>query len=192
MTGVIRLNGRETDVASPASAVRQGIGYLPANRHLEGLLKGRTLVENMVLTSGLDYGHGGIVINRAAERKAATTWIERLKVKTRSSDARIDELSGGNQQKVVLGKWLMSRRLQLLLLDHPTRGLDPGARDDLFDAVRDEVAKGLAVIFVADTIGEVLDFSDRIVVMRDGAISAQYDLNRGDAPSEEDLVRAMV
>jgi ribose transport system ATP-binding protein len=192
VSGTIRLNGKAIDAASPASAVRQGVGYLPANRHLEGFLKGRTLVENMVLTSGLDYGHGGILINRRAERAAATTWIDRLHVKTRSSNARIDDLSGGNQQKVVLGKWLMSRHLKVLLLDHPTRGLDPGARDELFEAIRTEAAKGLAVIFVADTIGEVLDFSDRILVMRDGAISAQYDLTRGDVPREEDLVRAMV
>jgi ribose transport system ATP-binding protein len=86
----------------------------------------------------------------------------------------------------------MSHRLQLLLLDHPTRGLDPGARDDLFEVIRGEVAKGLSVIFVADTIGEVLDLSDRILIMRDGAVSAEYDLRSGLRPSEEDLVKSMV
>ncbi|MCB8881513.1 sugar ABC transporter ATP-binding protein [Acidisoma cellulosilytica] len=190
--GKIKLNGAQISVPSPAAAVQAGIGYLPANRHVEGMLKGRTLVENMALTFGLDYGHRGILVNRRAERQVATEWIGRLKVKTRSADARIDDLSGGNQQKVVLGKWLLSRRLQLLLLDHPTRGLDPGARDDLFAVIRAEAAKGLSVIFIADTIGEVLDLSDRVIVMRDGTMSAEYNLNRGDAPSEEDLVRAMV
>ncbi|MCB8877136.1 sugar ABC transporter ATP-binding protein [Acidisoma silvae] len=190
--GTIRLNGKQISVTSPAAAVQAGIGYLPANRHVEGMLKGRTLVENMALTFGLDYGHRGMIVNRRAERRVASEWITRLRVKTRSADARIDDLSGGNQQKVVLGKWLLSRRLQLLLLDHPTRGLDPGARDDLFAVIRSEAAKGLSVIFIADTIGEVLDLSDRVIVMRDGAMSAEYNLNRGDAPSEEDLVRAMV
>ena len=176
----------------PAEAIRTGIGYLPANRHMEGMLKGRSLAENMVLTYGLEYGRGGIVIDRGAEGAAAGIWLQRLKVKARGLQARIDELSGGNQQKVVLAKWLMSRQLQLLLLDHPTRGLDPGARDDLFEVIRAEVAKGLSVIFVADTIGEVLDLSDRILIMRDGTISAHYDLRGGSQPSEEDLVKSMV
>ena len=191
-SGIIRLNGQPAAATMPAEAIRSGIGYLPANRHMEGMLKGRSLAENMVLTYGLEYGRGGIVIDRGAEGAAAGIWLQRLKVKARGLQARIDELSGGNQQKVVLAKWLMSRRLQLLLLDHPTRGLDPGARDDLFEVIRAEVAKGLSVIFVADTIGEVLDLSDRILIMRDGTISAQYDLRGGSQPSEEDLVKSMV
>jgi ribose transport system ATP-binding protein len=191
-SGIIRLNGASISATFPAQAIRNGIGYLPANRHMEGMLKGRSLAENMVLTYGLDYGRGGIIIDRSAEDAAAGSWLRRLKVKARGLQARIDELSGGNQQKVVLAKWLMSNRLQLLLLDHPTRGLDPGARDDLFDVIRGEVAKGLSVIFVADTIGEVLDLSDRILIMRDGSISAQYDLRGGGRPSEEDLVKSMV
>lgn len=192
-SGVIRLNGAVAAIPKPAEAIRQGIGYLPANRHLEGMLKGRTLAENMVLTYGREYARGrSLIIDRAAEGKAARNWLLRLKVKARGLQARIDELSGGNQQKVVLAKWLMSRRLQLLLLDHPTRGLDPGARDDLFEVIRGEVAKGLSVMFVADTIGEVLDLSDRILIMRDGTISAEFDLRAGIRPSEEKLVQAMV
>ena len=80
----------------------------------------------------------------------------------------------------------------MLLLDHPSRGLDPGARDDLFDAIRAEVAKGLAVIFVGDTIAEILELSNRVLVMRDGAVTARFDLDAGQHPHEEEIVAAMV
>ena len=190
--GTVRLDGKRLPCSDPRSAIRRGIGYLPANRRLEGMLKGRTLVQNMVVTFGLDYGRARTILRHGAERAAAATWMTRLKVKSGSPDAMIESLSGGNQQKVILGKWLMGRHLKVLLLDHPSRGLDPGARDDLFDAIRAEVAKGLAVIFVGDTIAEILELSNRVLVMRDGAVTARFDLDAGQQPHEEEIVAAMV
>ena len=192
VTGDIMINGERVMPASPEDAVRHGIAYLPANRRLEGMLTGRTLTQNMVLTYGLEYGKNPILINRAAEEQAASQWMTRLKVKTSSGRARIEQLSGGNQQKVVLGKWLMSKKLKLLLLDHPSRGLDPGARDDLFNAIREQAGLGLAILFVADTSEEVLELADRVVVMRDGVVSASFDLRSGATPSQEEIVAAMV
>ena len=191
-SGTVALEGKRLACSSPRDAIRRGIGYLPSNRRLEGMLRGRSLVQNMVITFGLDYGRGATLVRHGAERDAARTWMTRLKVKAGSPDAAIESLSGGNQQKVVLGKWLMGRTLKVLLLDHPSRGLDPGARDDLFDAIRAEAAKGLAVIFVGDTVAEILELSNRVLVMRDGTITARFDLDAGQHPSEEEIVAAMV
>lgn len=191
-SGTVALEGKRLACSNPRDAIRRGIGYLPSNRRLEGMLRGRSLVQNMVITFGLDYGRGGTLVRHGAERDAATTWMTRLKVKAGSPDAAIESLSGGNQQKVVLGKWLMGRTLKVLLLDHPSRGLDPGARDDLFDAIRAEAAKGLAIIFVGDTVAEILELSNRVLVMRDGMTTARFDLDAGQHPSEEEIVAAMV
>ena len=190
--GTIALEGRRFARPDPRAAIRRGIGYLPADRRREGMLRGRSLVENMALTFGLDYGYAGTFVRHRAERAAAARWMARLRVKSASPDAGIESLSGGNQQKVVLGKWLMGRRLKVLLLDHQSRGLDPGARDDLFDAIRAEAAKGLAVIFVGDTIAELLELSHRLLVMRDGAVTARFDLGARPGPREEEIVAAMV
>jgi len=113
-------------------------------------------------------------------------------VKSTSGKDRIERLSGGNQQKVVLGKWLMSKKLKLLLLDHPSRGLDPGARDDLFEAIREQARLGMSIVFVADTSEEVIELADRIIVLRDGQITASHNLREGDIPSQEDIVKSMV
>jgi ribose transport system ATP-binding protein len=118
--------------------------------------------------------------------------MSRLKVKATSGKDRINRLSGGNQQKVVLGKWLMSKKLKLLLLDHPSRGLDPGARDDLFEAIKEQARQGLSIVFVADTSEEALELADRVIVLRDGQITASYDLQQGVIPSQEDILRAMI
>jgi ribose transport system ATP-binding protein len=172
--------------------VSNGIAYLPSNRRLEGMLAGRTLVQNMVITYGLEYGRSRFLVDYKAEEAAATQWMSRLKVKATSGKDRINRLSGGNQQKVVLGKWLMSKKLKLLLLDHPSRGLDPGARDDLFEAIKEQARHGLSIVFVADTSEEALELADRVIVLRDGQITASYDLQQGVIPSQEDILRAMI
>jgi ribose transport system ATP-binding protein len=190
--GTIEVAGKRVPIRSPSDAVRVGLGYIPADRKGEALLRGRTLIENIVLTFGLEYGHFGFLINRRREKQESLAWMARLKVKARSSDERIERLSGGNQQKVVVGKWLLSSRLKVLLLDHPTRGLDAGAKDDLFETIRQAARAGLSVIFVADTVEEILELSDSIVVMKDGCITASFQRSETGRPSEEQIVRAMV
>lgn len=190
--GRVLLDDKVLRAAGPRAAVRQGIGYLPSDRRSEGMLPGRSLTDNAVITFGSQYGWKGCILNRRKERESTQHWMRRLKVKMNKASAPISSLSGGNQQKVVLAKWLLARNLRLLLLDHPSRGLDPGARDDLFEVVREQVGKGLSVIFVADTISELLELSDRILVMRDGEITARFDPASGHLPKEEEIVAAMV
>jgi ribose transport system ATP-binding protein len=191
-TGKIAIEGRVVAPSSPRTAVREGIGYLPADRRAEGMLPSRSLFENAVLTFGLDYGWRSLLLQRGKERPAALEWMKRLKVKMHTPYAPISSLSGGNQQKTVLAKWLMAKKLKVLFLDHPSRGLDPGARDDLFAVIREQAEKGLSIVFVGDTISELLELSDRIVVMRDGEITAHFDLASGEMPREEEVVAAMV
>ncbi|KAA0697774.1 sugar ABC transporter ATP-binding protein [Neorhizobium sp. P12A] len=191
-TGKIAIEGRVVAPSSPRTAVREGIGYLPADRRAEGMLPSRSLFENAVLTFGLDYGWRSLLLQRGKERPAALEWMKRLKVKMHTPYAPISSLSGGNQQKTVLAKWLMAKKLKVLFLDHPSRGLDPGARDDLFAVIREQAEKGLSIVFVGDTISELLELSDRIVVMRDGEITAHFDLASGEMPKEEEVVAAMV
>jgi ribose transport system ATP-binding protein len=119
-------------------------------------------------------------------------WVKKLAIKTPTIAHRIDSLSGGNQQKVVLSKWLFGKTLKVLMLDHPTRGLDPGARSDLFAVIRELADQGLAILLVGDTLDEVLTLSDAIIVMKDGQVSARIEGVQAAPPSEEALVKAMV
>lgn len=191
-TGTIELGGQDRSPTSPRVAVKNGIGYLPADRRGEGMLPSRSIMENAVLTFGLDYGVGSTILQRARERPVALDWMKRLNVKMDKTTAAISSLSGGNQQKIVLAKWLMAKDLKVLLLDHPSRGLDPGARDELFAVIRQQARNGLSIVFVGDTIAELLELSDRILVMRDGEITARFDLAIDMMPKEEDIVAAMV
>ncbi|MBA3042868.1 MAG: sugar ABC transporter ATP-binding protein [Gammaproteobacteria bacterium] len=191
-TGTIDYFGAPLTIDSPAEAVDKGIGYLPAERKTEGMIRNISVSENVAITYGWQHGHGAGVISRAKERGIIEGWVSKLAIKTPSIGHRIDNLSGGNQQKVVLSKWLFGKTLKVLMLDHPTRGLDPGARSDLFAVIRDLADEGLAILLVGDTLDEVLTLSDTIIVMKDGRVSARIEGVQAAPPSEEALVKAMV
>lgn len=190
--GEILFEGRPLRARSPAAAVRQGIGYLPAERKTEGMIRNTSVTENVAITFGPQHGRFPGLLSRGRERVLVRNWVKKIAIRTPSIDHRIDKLSGGNQQKAVLGKWLIGKSLKLLLLDHPTRGLDPGARADLFSVIRELADEGLSIVLVGDTLDEVLTLSDTIVVMKDGHVSARLSDVQETPPSEEDLVRAMV
>ncbi len=190
--GEIEYFGTPLIIDSPAEAVDRGIGYLPAERKTEGMIRNTSVSENVAITYGWQHGHGAGVVSRARERGMIEGWVKKLGIKTPSIGHRIDNLSGGNQQKVVLSKWLFGKTLKVLMLDHPTRGLDPGARADLFAVIREQADQGLAILLVGDTLDEVLTLSDEIIVMKDGRISARIEGVQAAPPSEEELVKAMV
>lgn len=189
--GDVQLDGEPVVLRSPADAVALGIGYVPAERKSEGIVQGRSIHENMVLAFGPDLGRGGL-LDRRREKREVAAWMQRLKVKAPSSAERIDALSGGNQQKVVLGRWLLSERLRVLILDHPTRGLDPGAKADLYRTMRDLARGGLAIVLVADTLEETLGLADQVLVLRDGVITRRFDDLGQCKPPPEAIVEAMV
>jgi ribose transport system ATP-binding protein len=174
--------------AHDATAVR--IGLVPSERKVEGLVALFTVAENMTLAA-LPKFVSGAVIRFAAEKQVAKEWIARLKIKTPSTDTMAGSLSGGNQQKVVLSKWRIAG-VRVLILDHPTRGIDVGAKEDVYELVRDMTAEGLGIILLGDTLDEVIGLSSRILVMKDGAITARFDAPPGGKPDQVSLVRHMV
>jgi ribose transport system ATP-binding protein len=189
--GRIELDGRRCRFSSPAHAVEAGFGYVPAERKVEGMLAGRDLHENVVLAAGRQFRRGAF-IDRRREAPTVADWLATLQVRTPSPHVRIEQLSGGNQQKVVLAKWLASERLKVLVLDHPTRGLDLRAKTDVYRVVRRLAARGLAIVLLSDTLEETLGLADQVIVMRDGVISGRFADSVHEKPSSEELVRLMV
>jgi len=190
-SGRVLLDGREIKLGSPAAAVEAGIGYVPAERRTEGVAMGMSVEDNIVLADpGTVSRHGFLV--PSLRRRLVADWIQKLRIKTVSSQTDVAKLSGGNQQKVTLAKWLSSPRLRVLILDHPTRGLDVGAKEDVYAFIRKACAQGLAIILIADTLEETIALSHTVVVFRDGVITARFTAAPGRKPTQIPLVEAMV
>ena len=188
--GTLRIGGTDVHFGAVHDATAKGVGLVPSERKVEGLVGQFSVTENMTLAALPKFVSGG-VIRFAAENAVATDWIARLNVKTPSNATMVGSLSGGNQQKVVLAKWRIAG-VRVLILDHPTRGIDVGSKEDVYELVRDMTAEGLAVILLGDTLDEVIGLSNRILVMRDGEITARFDAPPGGKPTQVELVRHMV
>jgi ribose transport system ATP-binding protein len=189
--GEVRLAGRAVRFRSPADAVRAGIGYIPAERRFEGVAMGLPVSDNILLADSSP-ASAGPFISPGRQRRIVGEWIERLRIRTPGPGTDVATLSGGNQQKVALAKWLVSPRLRVLVLDHPTRGLDVGAKEDVYRLVREMCERGLAIVLLADTLEETIALSHRVVVMRDGRVAARFDALPGAKPTQVDLVEQMV
>ncbi|HTF53790.1 MAG TPA: sugar ABC transporter ATP-binding protein [Pseudonocardia sp.] len=189
--GELRVGGKRVRFRVPADAVRAGVGYIPAERRFEGVAMGMSVAENILLADSSAASVGPFAVPR---RRAALVkeWIDRLRIRTPDSGTDVASLSGGNQQKVVLAKWMSSPRLRVLVLDHPTRGLDVGAKEDVYRFVREMCAQGLAIVLLSDTLEETIALSHRVLVMRDGQVAARFDAAPGAKPTQVDLVEQMV
>jgi ribose transport system ATP-binding protein len=187
--GRLTIDGREAHLASPADAVDQGIGYLPRERRTEGLVLFLSVAANITLPD-LPKGFGGL-IDTAAEQRIASDWVRKLGIKTPGIETLCLGLSGGNQQKVVLAKWLQAKS-RILILDHPTRGLDVGAKEEVYELVRAVCAQGIAVILTSDTLEETIGLSHNVLVMRDGEITQRVAADPGAKPRPVDLIGHMV
>ena len=188
--GTLSVAGEPVRGWSVRSAVRAGIAYLPAERGVESVVGGLSAARNLTLAH-LGEARRGIFLSPAARSRVARDWFERLDVRPRDPELELERFSGGNQQKVALAKWLSGASPRILILDHPLRGLDPGASETVKDHIREACRKGAGLILLADTLEEALDLGDEIIVMRDGEISARYDLGH-DAPTTLDLLEKMV
>jgi ribose transport system ATP-binding protein len=189
-SGSLRVDGTEARLTSPADAVDRGIGYIPRERRTEGLVLFLPVAANITLASLGELRKAGL-IDTGAERRIATEWVARLKIRTPGIDALCLNLSGGNQQKVVLAKWLNARS-KILILDHPTRGLDVGAKEEVYDLVRAVTGEGMAVILTSDTLEETIGLSHNLLVMRDGVITHRSEAAAGRKPQQIDLIEHMV
>jgi ribose transport system ATP-binding protein len=165
-TGEVFLRGQRVRIPSPADAIRHGLALAPEDRKREGIILEMTVAANTSLASLQRIERFGLLVNRA-EREHVTQALQRFRVKTPSIQQLIRNLSGGNQQKVILAKWLATQPI-VLLLDEPTRGIDVHAKKEIYTLI-DELARGgLAVLLVSSELPEVLALADRILVLSEG------------------------
>ena len=185
--GEIILDGAPVHIGSPSQAIEHGIGYVPEDRRQHGVVLEMPVASNASLASldGVSW-HG--LIDRAAERRSAERHVERLRIKTPSVWTEVGALSGGNQQKVALARWL-SIEPRLLILDEPTQGVDVGAKAEIHALIQDLAERGLAIIMISSELPEILGMSDRIAVMHAGTVSGV--LSRAEATQDKILGLAL-
>lgn len=191
LDGEVTLDGKRLDLSGTRSACAAGVGYVPAERKIEGMVGPMSVADNMTLTKQKARCSGPLVSPRK-QAGLVDRWIDRLSIRTPSRGTAIQRLSGGNQQKVVLARWLVGGDIRLLLLDHPTRGLDIGARSEVYRLMRELAASGVATVLLADSLEEAIGMADRIVVMSDGRITTEVGCPSGAKPTPLDLVKEMV
>ena len=180
-SGTITLDGQVVRIRSPRDAMARGIAYLPEDRRGIGLTMDGSVASNITLPRLSDYRNRWRLIDRQRERDTAERYRKQLSIKTASVDTPVGNLSGGNQQKAMLAKWLHTEP-RLLILDEPTRGVDVGAKADVHQLVAELAAAGIAVLLISSDLPEVLAMSDRVLVMRNGALAGEF--SRADANPE--------
>ena len=174
-SGVIKLNGKEIKVKSPRDAVKHGIGYLSEDRKRFGLCLNLSITDNTVMPS-LDILSKGLLVNDSKFDKLSDDYIEKIRTKTPSTKAKVGSLSGGNQQKVVISKWLL-RDCDILIFDEPTRGIDVGAKSEIYKLMNQLASEGKSIIMISSDMPELLRMSDRVVVMCEGRVTGELDIS---------------
>lgn len=182
--GAIRIDDEVAVVRTPSEAISKGIVYVPEDRGRQGAIKGLPIFQNVTLPSLNETSQKGF-LRLANEFRLAREYTQRLDLRAAALDQDIGELSGGNQQKVVIAKWLATKP-RVIILDEPTKGIDIGSKAAVHEFMAELAANGLAVIMVSSEIPEVLGMSDRVIVMREGRIVAEFE---GDDLTPENLVR---
>ena len=172
--GKIFINGKEVTINTPEDAVAHGIGYLSEDRKRYGLIVDKSVEENTVISSLNDFVKG-IFIDKAKSKEVSKKYVESLKTKTPSVSQLVKKLSGGNQQKVVIAKWLV-RNSDILIFDEPTRGIDVGAKSEIYALMEKLAKEGKSIIMISSELPEVLRMSDRVIVMCEGRITGILDI----------------
>jgi len=189
-TGNIHFDGLKLPAGAPSTAVAVGIGHVPIDRRNEGLALGMGVDENINLLVLKRLRVAGFISVRR-ERDNARRWIDECKIKTPSMTTMCGTLSGGNQQKIVISKWLSSQ-VKMLVLDHPTRGVDVGAKDEIFRLIRQLAREGIGMIIMCDTLEEDIGLSNRMLIMKDGRLVTEVDCSPDKKPSPRDVIGAIV
>jgi ABC-type sugar transport system ATPase subunit len=178
IAGEVWVNGRRTRLHTPVDAVRNGLALVPDDRKAKGLVLGASILQNIALAGG----RTRFFIRRSQEERAAQQWVGALRIKVAGLSHPVVHLSGGNQQKVVLAKWLVAGA-RVFLLDEPTRGIDVGAKAEIYDMIRKLAREGAAVLMASSENEELMGVADRIVVMHRGSIAGE--LARAEASEEK-------
>ena len=179
-SGRILLRGQPIDVREPADAIRRGIALVPEDRKRQGILAVMSVRENITLSGLGRFSRGGL-LDIASEKARAQTFVSSLRVATPHLDQWVLNLSGGNQQKVVIAKWL-NTDAEVFLFDEPTRGIDVGGKVEVYKLMNELVARGAAIVMISSELPEILGMSDRILVMRDGHVAGEF--LRGEATEQ--------
>ena len=189
-SGRIEMRGSQTHFSSPKDAIAAGIGCIPIDRRSDGLATSLDVMSNinlLVLSSMMK----GFFIRPDLEQKNAKHWISECLIKTPSLQTATGTLSGGNQQKVVIAKWLAAA-VGILILDHPTRGIDVGAKDEIYRRIRDLAAAGLSIILMCDTLEEDIGLSNRMIIMKDGRVVKEIPCPKDAKPAPIDIIGYIV
>jgi len=185
-SGTIDFADTENAIATPSDAIKAGMGFCSEDRKLEGIVPDMSVRENLTLALMPQLARRGIV-DEARSREIVDRFIKRLGIRCAGPEQRIRELSGGNQQKVLLARWLCMNP-KLLILDEPTRGIDVGAKAEILNLVRELAGQGLGVLMISSELEEVVEAASRIFVLRDGHTAAEL---KGDAVNEQSVMAAM-
>lgn len=173
-SGEIFVSGKKVNIGTPIDAVKYGIGYLSEDRKRFGLCVGLSVANNSVMAT-LDNFVSGIVVNDKQIRIEAEKYVDKINIKTPSLDQLVKNLSGGNQQKVVIAKWLI-RNCDILIFDEPTRGIDVGAKSEIYKLMNQLASEGKSIIMISSELPELLRMSDRIIVMCEGKVTGELDI----------------
>ena len=186
--GIVEMRGRRLSVHSPRQALRAGIAYLSEDRRQLGLSLPQSVTANITLATLRKYVTRLRLLDRSAERAVASDFRDKLTIRTPSLDTPVEQLSGGNQQKTMLAKWLNAEP-SVLILDEPTRGIDVGAKAEVHQIVDELAGSGMAIILISSDLPEVLAMSDRVLVMREGRQVGLFE--RSEATEERVIAAAM-
>lgn len=184
-SGEIFVNGKKVDIRSPKDAVKAGIGYLSEDRKRYGVIVEKSVVVNTTMSSVKQFTKG-LFLDNKAEVRTAEKYVKALKTKTPSVHQQVRNLSGGNQQKVVIAKWL-TRDCEILIFDEPTRGIDVGAKSEIYTLMNELVKQGKSIIMISSELTEVLRMSDRIMVMCEGRKTGEINI---DEATQEKIMHA--
>jgi ABC-type sugar transport system ATPase subunit len=189
ISGEIYIDGEQTHFKDPVDAIAGGIALCPEDRKEQGLILPRSIKDNITIPV-LKKMRKGVFMDRSEELELSNEAIDRFSIKTPTPDKVVAELSGGNQQKVILGRWTSSKMAtKILILDEPTKGIDVGTKAEIYQLVCDFARDGIGVIYISSELTEVLNVCDSIIVMHNGKITGQ--VSRGDATEESVMSLAM-
>ncbi|TWF58889.1 L-arabinose ABC transporter ATP-binding protein AraG [Neorhizobium alkalisoli] len=186
--GSVSIDGVAVSPNNPKAAINAGMVLCPEDRKFDGIVQGRSIEENIAISSRRHFSPFGI-LNPKKEAALAEQFIAKLRVRTPSRKQDIINLSGGNQQKVILGRWLSEQGVKVLVIDEPTRGIDVGAKSEIYEILYELAAGGMAIIVISSELPEVMGISDRIMVMCQGRVAA--DINRSDFNERTILTAAL-
>ncbi|MFZ4616500.1 MAG: sugar ABC transporter ATP-binding protein [Rectinemataceae bacterium] len=170
--GTIAIEGKERSIRTPIEAKKHGIAYVPSDRKAEGLVLIHSLKDNLTITK-LDELGRGFKINGAKMKEYSDTWIEKMQIRTPSRNAIVESLSGGNQQKIVVAKWILTNP-KVLIMNDPTRGVDVGAKVEIYKIMEDLCRRGISIIMVTAELLEVIGITDRMLVFANGKVAGEY------------------